>query len=242
MIDEVDSAANNQVLLDFLAQLRRYYIDREITPTFQSVILAGVYDIKNIRRKNRPDDNHKMNNPWNISADFDVVMSFSKDEIAGMLYEYEKDNHTQMAIDEIVGMIYDYTAGYPYLVSQICKLMDEKITGSKGFPDKISAWTRQGFSKAVRILLSERNTLFESLENNLTDYPQLCQTLYSLLFCGETIIYNVFDEAVNIAIMFGFIRKQNENIVVANRIFEILFYNTTLQLLNLFLLLLKPFL
>ncbi len=39
------------VSLDFLSQLRGYYIDRDVTPAFQSVILAGVYDIKNIKEK-----------------------------------------------------------------------------------------------------------------------------------------------------------------------------------------------
>lgn len=45
IIDEVDSATNNQVFLDFLAQLRGYYINRDRKPAFHSVILAGVYDI-----------------------------------------------------------------------------------------------------------------------------------------------------------------------------------------------------
>lgn len=225
MIDEIDSATNNQVFLDFLAQLRGYYIKRNKLSTFWSVILAGVYDVKNIKKKIRPDDEHKMNSPWNIAADFDVVMSFSKDEIAGMLCEYEEDNHTGMDIGEIAGLLYDYTGGYPYLVSRICKLIDEKVSGSKEYSNKISAWTTQGFLEAVKILLSEKNTLFESLESKLIDYPQLQKTLYSLLFGGETIVYNVFDEATNIAIMFGFVKKQDGNIFVANRIFEILLYN-----------------
>lgn len=38
----------NQVFLDFLSQLRAGYIDRDLEPTFKSVILAGVYDIKNL--------------------------------------------------------------------------------------------------------------------------------------------------------------------------------------------------
>ena len=42
MIDEVDSAANNQVFLDFLAQLRAQYMERDLQGAFQSVILAGV--------------------------------------------------------------------------------------------------------------------------------------------------------------------------------------------------------
>lgn len=44
LIDEVDSATNNQVFLDLLAQLRAYYLKRPEVPTFQSVVLAGVHD------------------------------------------------------------------------------------------------------------------------------------------------------------------------------------------------------
>ena len=225
MIDEVDSATNNQVFLDFLAQLRGYYIKRNKVPAFQSVILAGVYDVKSIKRKIRPSDEHKTNSPWNIAAPFNVDMSFSKEEIAGMLREYEEDYHTGMNIDDIATLLYDYTSGYPFLVSQICKLIDETVAGTDAFPVKALAWTTQGFLEAVKMLLSENNTLFESLEGKLIDYPQLQQALYFLLFGGKTVVYNVFDVAVNNAIMFGFVRKQDGNIAVSNRIFEILLYN-----------------
>lgn len=49
IIDEVDNASNNQIFLDFLAQIRGYYINRDVKPTFQSVILSSVYDIKNLK-------------------------------------------------------------------------------------------------------------------------------------------------------------------------------------------------
>ena len=64
LIDEVDSASNNQVFLDFLALLRGYYLQREDFPTFQSVILAGVYDIRNLKQKVRPDLEHKHNSAY----------------------------------------------------------------------------------------------------------------------------------------------------------------------------------
>ena len=225
MIDEVDSATNNQVFLDFLSQLRSYYLDRDERPTFQSVILAGVYDVKNIKRKIWSNEDHKINSPWNIAADFDVVMDFSKSGIQGMLCEYEEDYHTGMNLDEIAGLIYDYTSGYPYLVSRICKLIDEKVAARDGFCSKAAAWTKQGFLEAVRILLSEKNTLFESMMGKLIEYPELQQILYSMLFAGEVIAYNVLDQAVNDAVMFGFVKKQDGNIVVSNRIFEMLLYN-----------------
>ncbi len=63
MIDEADSASNNQVFIDFLAQLRQYYLARNDMPAFHSVIFAGVYDIKNLKLKIRPDADHQYNSP-----------------------------------------------------------------------------------------------------------------------------------------------------------------------------------
>lgn len=214
LIDEVDSASNNQVFLDFLAQLRGYYINRDVKATFHSVILAGVYDIKNIKRKIRRDDEHKWNSPWNIAADFQVDMSFSAADIAGMLKAYEADYRIGMDIEQIAGLIYDYTSGYPFLVSYICKLMDEN-----------KKWTREGVLAAVRILLSEQNTLFESLFNKLEDYPELEGMLCDLLLRGKEISYVVGVRSVETALMFGFVKKVENNIVIANRIFETLLYN-----------------
>lgn len=223
MIDEVDSASNNQVFLDFLAQLRAQYIERDIQPTFRSVILAGVYDIKNLRRKIRPDEVHKYNSPWNIAADFKIDMSFSKEEIAGMLYEYEEDYQTGMDVELLAGLIRDYTSGYPFLVSRICQLLDEEIS------DKKNAWTKKGFLEAVRILLSEKNMLFESLCEKLESYPELNNMLYSLLFTGKAIVYNYYETSINIATMFGFVKNENGVLVVSNRIFETWLYNLYLS-------------
>ena len=225
IIDEVDSASNNQVFLDFLSQLRGYYIDRDVTPAFWSVILAGVYDIRNIKRKIRSEDDHKLNSPWNIAAKFRVDMSFSADDIAGMLEEYEKDHHTGMDIHAMAHIIYDYTSGYPYLVSWLCKCLDEEIAGSAEFPDEESAWTKRGFLEAEKILLNERNTLFESLANKLTEDRDLRNVIYELLFTGRSIPYNPLNKNIETAEMFGFVRNENGSVVIANRIFESVLYN-----------------
>ena len=76
------------------------------------------------------------NSPWNIAADFDVEMSFFAEDIEGMLRQYEDVYHTGMDIEKIAGLLYDYTSGYPYLVSRICKLIDERIAGTAAYPDK----------------------------------------------------------------------------------------------------------
>jgi hypothetical protein len=229
IIDEVDSATNNQVFLDFLAQLRGYYLKREKRATFQSVILAGVYDVKNIKRKIRPDEEQKVNSPWNISADFLVDMSFSVREIKGMLAEYENDYHTGMNLDDMANLIYDYTSGYPFLVSKICKLIEERVVGNEAYPDRASAWTKAGFLDAVKLLLSEKNTLFESLTNKFMQYPELKRMIYNLLMKGEKISYNSDNSIINIGEMFGFVKDNNGSMVISNRLFEVRIYNLFLS-------------
>ncbi len=225
MIDEVDSASNNEVFVDFLALLRGYYLHRTEEAIFQSVILAGVYDIKRLRQKIRGEGEHKTNSPWNIAADFDVDMDLHVSGIREMLLAYERDYHTGMNPDEMSELIYAYTSGYPFLVSRICKLLDEKIAGTSEFPTRAGAWTKEGFLAAEKMLLVEKNTLFESLIHRLEEYSYLREMIYSLLFEGARITYNPYHFVIDMASMFGFVKNENGAMVIANRIFEVLLYN-----------------
>ena len=221
MIDEVDSATNNQVFLDFLAQLRGYYINRNRFATFQTVILAGVYDIKNLKRKMRSEDEHKDNSPWNIAADFDIDMSFSALQIAAMLKDYEADHKTGMNLSDMAQEIYDYTDGYPYLVSRLCQILDKMESDAKGH----TAWSHEGFLDAVNTLVYETNALFDDIAKKLKDYPVLENILHEILFCGKSIPFNLATELVSIGFMFGFLKNEDGQVAVANRIFEIWLYN-----------------
>ena len=229
MIDEVDSAANNQVFIDFLAQLRGYYLDREDSPIFHSVILAGVYDIKNLKLKMRSHEEHQYNSPWNISADFDVDMNFSAKQIAEMLKEYSADHNTGMDSAIIAEEIYRYTSGYPYLVSAICKIMDEKLPYNEIFSVSGNIWSKAGVSEAVKILLRSRTTLFDSLIKHINEYPELKSMLHAILFQGEQLTYNQYNHTIALACMFGYIIDNGANIQVANRIFETCLYNLFLS-------------
>ncbi len=225
MIDEVDSATNNQVFLDFLAQLRDAYLDREDKgiPTFQSVILAGVTDIKHLRAKIRPDEERKTNSPWNIAADFDIDMSLSEVGIRGMLDEYEADHHTGMDALAMARSLREYTSGYPYLVSRLCQLMDGVVSKKLGC---VKAWTEQGLDEAIKTLLSDGDdTLFGSLMGKLTNYPQLKRQLRDILMKGDVISWQPYDEEQAQLRMYGFIKNINGSVAVANRIFEMLLYH-----------------
>ena len=217
IIDEVDSAGNHQVFIDFLAQLRGYYLERDETPIFHSVILAGVYDIKNLKLKLRPELEHQYNSPWNIAASFDMDMNFSAAQIASMLGEYEADHQTGMAAELVAEEIYAYTSGYPVLVSLICKYVDEKLG---------KVWSKERVAQAVKMILKESTPLFESMVKQLDLYRELYEMIEGILYQGRQIPFEIDVKPVSIGKMFGFLKEVDGQVAVANRMFEMKLLNT----------------
>ena len=213
-IDEVDQSSDNQLFLNFLGMLRNKYLEHEdgLASTFHSVILAGVYDIKNLKLKLRPDAERKYNSPWNIAADFKVDMTFHPDEIAQMLTDYEQDSHTGMDIKAVSEEIYKFTFGYPFLVSKLCKVIDEELDRD---------WTVRGVQEATKQTILEKNTLFTSLTKNLEEYPELKQFIYSVSILGTQLTYDVNNPVMDFATMFSIIKyDQNRKVRIHNIIFE----------------------
>ncbi|MEZ3487414.1 MAG: ATP-binding protein [Lachnospiraceae bacterium] len=227
IIDEVDKNADNQIFLTFLGMLREKYLRQRSgrDHTFRSVILAGVYDIKNLKLRMHGPEESKYNSPWNIAADFNVDMSLTEEGICRMLYDYEQDWHTGMDIKSISRQIYSYTSGYPFLVSRLCKLLDEQVAGSGEFPDRSAAWTSGGFQEAVKRIVYESNTLFDDVRKKLDEYPGLSKIIYVILFNGKNIAYTPDNLEIEIGIRFGFLRCIDGQAAVANRIYEMRFYN-----------------
>ena len=228
MIDEVDTATNNQVFLDFLAQLRSLYIKRRSNKsvrTFHSVILAGVTDVKHL--KIRGNASEKENSPWNIAADFDVDMSLSEDGIRGMLEEYEADHQTGMDTAALAASLVRYTSGYPYLVSRICQLIDTKLVPNpfSSLSLNSEAWTENGVDEAVKYILADGNdSLFESIMGKLENCPTLVSQLRDILMKGDVITWKPDDAEQKQLHMYGFIRQKNSTAAIANRVFEMRLY------------------
>ena len=234
MIDEIDSASDSIVFLDFLAQLRAQYIAREgdsdDNSAFKSVILAGVTDVKHLRSKVRDEDQSKVNSPWNIAVELDVDMSLSARGIESMLDEYAVDHDLNIDAINLARIIRDYTNGYPYLVSRICQIIDQKLsTETDMFSTPEQAWTEYGIEEAVKIILNEKSTLFDSLTGKLTNSPSLKNNIFNILMNGATISYNPDQEDLSQMCMYGFINPDNGVVRISNRIFETRLYNLFLS-------------
>lgn len=221
LIDEVDKSSNNQLFLSFLGMLRDKFLLRQQDKdrTFHSVILAGVYDIKNLKLKIRKDDVKKYNSPWNIAVNFNVDMSFDAEEIATMLKDYSENKNIEMNIKEISEKIHFYTDGYPFLVSRICQIINENLVENE------LVWNIESVDKAVKEILQESNTLFDDLVKNIENNNELREYIFDLIINGTEKTFNIHNPLIDLGSIFGYFKNVNGRVKISNRVFEQMLYN-----------------
>ncbi|MEL7598376.1 MAG: AAA-like domain-containing protein, partial [Clostridiaceae bacterium] len=215
IIDEVDKSSNNQLFLDFLGMLRSKYLmaNEGEEYTFHSVILAGVHDIKNLKLKIRNGEEKNYNSPWNIAEDFRVDLSFVVEDIATMLKEYCFEYKVNMNIESIAEKLYFYTSGYPFLVSKLCKIIDEII-----IEDEKKEWAVSYVDEAVKILLKEDNTNFQSLIKNLENNKELYNFIKRIVIDGQNISYVITDNIISQGTIYGIFKDEKGICKIQNRI------------------------
>lgn len=110
-------------------------------------------------------------------------------------------------------------------MSLICETIDTNISKYCERLPGNAAWRREGVSEAVKVILQEKVTLFESMTKQIAAYPELKELLQRILFEGQRLIYGPDNEACNLGQMFGYIKNQDGLIAISNRIFETRLYN-----------------
>ena len=223
MIDEVDKSSNNQLFLDFLGMLRNKYLkrDEEGELTFHSVILAGVHDVKSLKLKFRSDAEAKYNSPWNIAVDFEVNLSFSAKEIESMLEDYAKEQQITMDIPFLAGKLFYFTSGYPFLVSLLCKTVDEKIMPG----EQKRQWVLADLEKAFQLILKKDNTNFESLITNLENNQDLYDLVFKLVMNEMEFSFNRLNPLIAQGILYGLLKEDEGKARIHNHVYEQLIYN-----------------
>ena len=220
LIDEVDQSSNNQIFLHFLAMLRQKYLLRNAGQdyTFQSVVLAGVHDVKTLKLKICADTEEKLNSPWNIAIDFTVDLRFNPDEIGTMLRDYQQDKQIDMDVPAIAEKLFYYTSGYPYLVSKLCKFIDEAIVPER--EDK--NWSTSDVDAAFAMIAKESytTTLFDSLAKNLENDPELYELVFQIVMNGNRITFTTSNPVIHRAYLYGILDESDGMCRVHNRIYE----------------------
>ncbi len=225
IIDEVDKSSDNQLFINFLGILREKYLRRidDEDVSFKSVILAGVYDIKNLKLKLRPDEEKKYNSPWNIAVPFNIDMSLSEKGIEKMLKEYKNDRNIRLNAKKSAEFIHFYTNGYPFLVSRICQIIDEDLN---------ALWNEENMIKAIKILLNEKNTLFDDLIKNIENNNDLKEYILDIIMNGARNTFNILNPIINLGVMFGYFKNEDNMVAISNRIFSQVLYNYFSSLLE----------
>jgi hypothetical protein len=217
LIDEVDKSSNNQLFISFLAMLRNKYLERGTFPTFYSIVLAVLYDVKSLKLKMRPNEEAKYNSPWNIAADFKVVMELQAPEIVPMLKDYCQEQNVRMDTEGVADALFYYTSGYPFLVSAMCKIVDEDIMPFK--TERI--WTVFDIETAAdKLIKAERSTTnFDTLIKNLENDADLYNLVYRLLIENEPFNHNIHDPIINKGLLHGIFRNGG-GLHIHNRIYS----------------------
>jgi len=117
-----------------------------------------------------------------------------------------------MDMSVVSNEIYNYTSGYPYLVSNICKLIDEELNKD---------WSNSNIIEAVKMTVKGEDTLSDDLIKNLETYKDLYDFLYSILIDGDEVPFNIKNPVIKLGSMFGYIKSgESGNVTVSNKIFE----------------------
>jgi hypothetical protein len=141
-------------------------------------------------------------------------MSFSASEISTMLRDYEDDHETGMNINAVSEEIYRFTSGYPYLVSRICKCIDEG--------ESLAGWTIEGVQNAVKIVAFEKSVLKDDIFKNMENNKAIYDFMYKMLIEGSNKKVSLFDPLIERCIMFGFVSADSQgNVNISNKIFEL---------------------
>jgi len=165
--------------------------------------------------KIRPDSKHSYDSPWNIATDFTLDMSFSEAQIADMLEGYKADHEYSMDVPALAKALYEQTGGYPFLVSALCKRLDE-VTHD---------WTVAGLHAVIAYVILTKNTLFDDIIKNLQRHPDFREIVEDILLNGKRVAYTPTNPGIELGEMFGILKRSDLEVRVSNVIFEQYIYN-----------------
>jgi hypothetical protein len=220
MIDEVDKSGNNRLFLDFLGMLRSKYLksNQGKGHTFHSVILAGVHDVKTLKAKIRPKEKGMYNSPW---IDFDVDLGLSTAEIASMLEDYTEEREVKIDIPFFAENLFYFTSGYPFLVSYLCKIIDEEILPRK----QAKEWSAGDLVQALQLSLMKDNTNFGSLIKNLENNRELYDFVFKIIMNGDEFSFNMDNPVIRFGSIYGILKMGKRKTKIHNRLYEQRIYN-----------------
>jgi hypothetical protein len=126
-----------------------------------------------------------------------------------------------MDIAAIAEKLEHYTSGYPFLVSNLCKIIDEKMLLKR----ENRNWSVAGVDEAFRLILKEQNTNFDDLIKNLQAYDDIFERVQRMLIDGIEFSFNIDNPLINLGVAFGIFKEVGEKLRIHNKVYENRIYN-----------------
>lgn len=135
-------------------------------------------------------------------------------EIKPMLDEYVADKDVKMNTLQIAETLFYYTSGYPFLVSKLCKMLDEDLIEN-------GEWRVEDVEIAVKKLINEENTNFDNLIKNLENNQELYDAVYEVAIASNFVPFNVHSPIINLGRLHGIFVAGNGGgrVMIHNRIY-----------------------
>lgn len=137
-----------------------------------------------------------------------------------MLYDYSKYNNLTLDINNLSQRIYFFTSGYPFLVSSICKIIDEKI-----YPNNKETWNVKDIDRAVSLIISDVNILSKYIIKNLENNKELHSLTKSVLIDKQRIRFDPLYPKIRDGIECDIFKKCEDGLEISNKIFQKIIYN-----------------
>jgi hypothetical protein len=191
LFDESDCLSGG-TLIQFLRQLRKGYVSRDITPFVHSVALAGTQNIRDYRGEYAKGKSSLGSaSPFNIAKKSLTLANFSKTDIA-FLYGQHIADTGQVFSPESIELVWEQTQGQPWLVNAIAAECVDVISGGDATVDI----TANIVESAIQTVVTRRDTHIDSLLARLNEprvrtalEPILTGDVYSLDYLSDDFSY-----------------------------------------------------
>lgn len=215
LVDEADSIPET-VVLSFLRSLRKRYLERDRLPTFHAVALVGVHDIKNLKaRYRRESESIGSASPYNIAVEFEMP-PLSLENIC-QYYNWHTQETRQVFDIRVIASVHPVTAGHPWPVSILAKLMVEKIV-----PNLKQTILPEHAEPAIQNLIHTRNANFDSLFKNAR-HPDILPLVLDVL-TGKRRDFNFQAEPIRLGVIYGVFTNVSGRLAIVNQIYAQVFY------------------
>ncbi|MDR1486015.1 MAG: AAA family ATPase, partial [Planctomycetaceae bacterium] len=197
LFDEVD-VLENDVMVNFLRQLRDGFADRGIGMFPTSIALVGMRDLKDYLVAAKDGKPVNQGSPFNIKEDSVFIGNFSKENVVSLFAQRTAETDQQIT-PEAINYVWEQSHGQPWIVNSLFKRATLRILDE----ESRETVTLKHIEQAREQMILARETHLDSLAYRLRD-PRV-RTVIETLMTGDIEEYLIDSEGFRICLDLGLV-------------------------------------